>query len=160
MAFFQILISVIGRICLSGIFILGGVQKVLNWHDYEEVVTRTLCDWHVYNTQFGNIEPFLDFALSYVPVILGVIVFLELLGGLFVLFGIKARLGAFFLILFLVPATIAMHPFWLIHGERHGIEMDQAIKNGAILGGLLLVLAYGTGFPRRARFARREGSDK
>ena len=156
MAFFQILISVIGRICLSGIFLLGGVQKVLNWHDYEEVVTRTLCDWHVYTTPFGNIEPFLDFALSYVPVILGIVVFLEIVGGLLVLFGVKARLGAFFLICFLIPATVATHPFWLIHGDRHGIEMDQAIKNGAILGGLFLVLAYGSGLGRRVK---RERSD-
>ena len=66
MAFLQILISTIGRICLSGIFILGGVQKILSWHDYEEVVTRALCDWHVYGTSVGNVEPYLDTALGYV----------------------------------------------------------------------------------------------
>ena len=65
---------------------------------------------------------------------------LELLGGLSVLLGYRARLGALALAAFLVPATL------LFHLEPGNPEQTiHAMKNLSILGGLLIVSAQGAG---------------
>jgi putative oxidoreductase len=71
---------------------------------------------------------------------------MALVGGLSVLFGIRARLGALLLIAFLVPVTLAMHNFWAFSDP--GARMVQQInfmKNLALLGGSLLVVYFGAG---------------
>jgi uncharacterized membrane protein YphA (DoxX/SURF4 family) len=46
---------------------------------------------------------------------------LALAGGLSILLGYHARLGAWLIVLFLVPVTVMMHPFWAVNGgvEQH-----------------------------------------
>ena len=69
----------------------------------------------------------------------------ELIGALLVLVGYKARLGAFLLILFMIPTTLVFHSFWGLAGNERIAQMLQFLKNGAIIGGLFLVVAYGAG---------------
>ena len=40
---------------------------------------------------------------------------LALAGALSILLGYRARIGAWLLVLFLVPVTLAMHNFWAVH---------------------------------------------
>jgi putative oxidoreductase len=71
---------------------------------------------------------------------------LALLGGLSVMFGIKTRVGALLLILFLVPVTFTMHRFWMITDP--GLAAMQRVmffKNLSMLGGAFLLLYYGGG---------------
>lgn len=71
---------------------------------------------------------------------------IALLGGLSVLLGYKARLGALLLVIFLVPTTIMMHNFW---GESDPIMANlqkiMFLKNLSMLGGALLIMAFGSG---------------
>jgi putative oxidoreductase len=71
---------------------------------------------------------------------------LALLGGLSVLFGYQARVGAVLLLLFLVPVTLMMHKFWGLT-DPHQVEMQRIMfmKNVAILGGILMVVHFGAG---------------
>jgi putative oxidoreductase len=71
---------------------------------------------------------------------------LGLLGGLSVLLGYRARAGAWLLIVFLVPVTIALHPFWAV-ADPMGRQMQLAmfLKNVSILGGALLIAHFGAG---------------
>jgi putative oxidoreductase len=71
---------------------------------------------------------------------------IALVGGLSVLFGYRARLGALLLVLFLVPVTLAMHAFWSV-GDATLAQMQQAMfmKNLSMLGGALLILYFGAG---------------
>ena len=71
---------------------------------------------------------------------------LALLGGLSILFGYKARIGAWFLVLFLVPVTVMMHNFWAVADPM--LAMTQRImfmKNLSILGAALLISHFGSG---------------
>jgi putative oxidoreductase len=71
---------------------------------------------------------------------------LALLGGLSVLLGYRARLGAFLLILFLVPVTLFMHKFWGLSDPQ--VAMMQKInfmKNTALIGAALLIIWHGSG---------------
>ena len=69
----------------------------------------------------------------------------EIIGGLLVLVGFRARFGAFLLLLFLIPTTLIIHNFWGVAGQERTAQMLQFLKNVAIMGGLLLVCAYGAG---------------
>lgn len=71
---------------------------------------------------------------------------LSLAGGLSILLGYRARLGAWLLVLFLVPVTLMMHRFWAVQDPMMA-QMDQAmfIKNVSMLGAALLISYFGAG---------------
>lgn len=71
---------------------------------------------------------------------------IALAGGLSILLGYRAKIGAWLLVLFLVPVTIMMHSFWTI-ADPMMAQMDQAMftKNLSILGGALLITQFGAG---------------
>jgi putative oxidoreductase len=71
---------------------------------------------------------------------------LLILGGLSVLFGFHARVGAILLALFLVPVTLVMHPFWALDDAGAAqVQQIMFMKNLALLGGALLILHFGAG---------------
>ena len=71
---------------------------------------------------------------------------LAILGGLSVLVGYHARLGALALIGFLVPVTLMMHAFWSVTDpvQAH-VQQAMFMKNLSMLGGAVLLLAFGAG---------------
>jgi len=71
---------------------------------------------------------------------------LLLVGGLSVLFGYQARYGAWVLVIFLVPATFAMHKFWQVN-DWYSNTMEQLCfwKNLALLGAALMLTHFGSG---------------
>lgn len=82
---------------------------------------------------------------------------LMLAGGVSVLLGYRARLGAWALVVFLVPVTVMMHNFWAVEDPMMA-QMQQAMfwKNVAMVGGLLLLAYFGAGpVSLDARRARR-----
>ena len=74
-----------------------------------------------------------------------VTVALQLSAGFSVLIGIEARLGALLLCLFLVPVTVMYHPFWKRSGADLVAEADHFLLNFAVIGGLLMIIAVGSG---------------
>jgi len=74
-----------------------------------------------------------------------VTVVVQLGGGLSLLLGIEAQLGALLLSLFLIPVTVMYHPFWKRSGADFVTEADHFLSNLAIIGGLLLIVALGSG---------------
>jgi len=65
----------------------------------------------------------------------------ELIGGLLLLVGYKARAAAVALIVFLIPATLIFH----VSGLPDQEQMVQTLKNLAILGALVAFVANGAG---------------
>jgi putative oxidoreductase len=83
---------------------------------------------------------------------------LAIAGGLSILLGFHARIGAWLIVLFLVPVTFTMHQFWTISDPaRKAIEQGMFTKNIAMLGGALLIAYFGAGAlsldDRRKRFS-------
>jgi len=68
------------------------------------------------------------------PVLLAAAVALMVVGSVLVISGIRARLGAILLLLFLVPTTLLFHSDVADPQERIAL-----LKNLSIMGGLLLV---------------------
>jgi putative oxidoreductase len=71
---------------------------------------------------------------------------LAIAGGLSILLGYHAKLGAWLIALFLVPVTIIMHKFWLVGDPMMAqIQMILFMKNVSMLGGALLISQFGAG---------------
>jgi len=71
---------------------------------------------------------------------------LAFLGGLSVLLGWRARVGAAMLVAFLVPITLSMHAFWAVKDPMMAqIQFVMFMKNLGLLGGALLVAHLGAG---------------
>jgi putative oxidoreductase len=67
---------------------------------------------------------------------------LILAGGLMVLFGVWADLGALFLVAFLVPTALVMHGFWREPAEARANEQVQFNKDIALAGAALMLFAF------------------
>lgn len=71
---------------------------------------------------------------------------LALLGGLSVMLGYRAKWGALFLALFLIPVTFKMHAFWTIQDPAMAaIQQIMFMKNLSMLGGAMLIGYFGSG---------------
>jgi len=71
---------------------------------------------------------------------------IALVGGLSVLLGFQTRIGAWLLVLFLVPVTAMMHNFWTSSDPlTHQIERAMFLKNVTMLGGALVISYFGAG---------------
>ena len=77
-------------------------------------------------------------------------------GGLSILLGYRAKLGAWLIVLFLVPVSLMMHKFWTITDPMMAqIQMVLFMKNVSMLGGALLISQFGAGrFSLDARRSR------
>jgi putative oxidoreductase len=114
-----------GRILLAHIFLLSGYGKITGFAGTAG-----------YMAKYGM--PMIEFFLVCA-------ILLELLGGLMLVLGWKARWGALALIVFVVPTTLIFHAYWAVPPEQAYGQMIQFQKNLAILGGLLYVAFMGSG---------------
>ena len=66
-------------------------------------------------------------------------------GGLSVALGYKAKIGAWLLVIFLIPVTLAMHNFWAVTDPMmRGIQIAMFMKNLSMLGAALLITYFGS----------------
>lgn len=66
-------------------------------------------------------------------------------GGIMLLIGYRSRLAAFLLLFYWVPLTFIIHSWWNDPAEIRRIQSALFIKNIAIMGALLLMIANGSG---------------
>ncbi|HEV2751350.1 MAG TPA: DoxX family protein [Gemmatimonadales bacterium] len=68
------------------------------------------------------------------------------LGGLSIVLGYKAKVGAWLIVVFLVPVSLAMHNFWAVSDPMmRNMQMAMFMKNVAMLGAALLIAYFGSG---------------
>jgi putative oxidoreductase len=116
-------LTVVGRILLALIFVLSAIGKLKAWAGTAGMMAAK--------------------GLPAPQLLLGLAIAFELLGGLSLMTGIRARIGALLLIVFLVLATVLFHNFWAYAGPEREMQMVHFLKNVSILGGLFLVAARG-----------------
>ncbi|MBE9054035.1 DoxX family protein [Nostocales cyanobacterium LEGE 11386] len=113
-------IPLVARSFLAVIFIYTGLNKVFNFAQTSEFMAKA--------------------GLPIVGVLLVFTIAFQILGGLSIILGYKAKIGAILLIIFLIPATIVFH-----NPVADPSQFNNFFKNLSIIGGLLLVLTYGSG---------------
>jgi putative oxidoreductase len=71
---------------------------------------------------------------------------IALIGGLSILLGYRAKLGAWLIVLFLVGVTPMIHKFWVVTDPMmYQMQFIMFMKNASMLGGALLVSQFGSG---------------
>ncbi|HAN74408.1 MAG TPA: DoxX family protein [Planktothrix sp. UBA8407] len=113
-------IPLIGRTFLATIFIHAAINKIFDFANTQTMMTEK--------------------GLPFAGVLLGGTIVFQILGGLSLVLGYKTRLGAWLLILFLIPTTVIFHNFWNVPSEK-----IDFLKNLSIIGGLLMITYFGAG---------------
>jgi putative oxidoreductase len=65
--------------------------------------------------------------------------------GLCVMVGFRARWSAFLLLLWLAALTYFGHPFWTHSGAERATQESYFLRNLAMMGALMMVMATGAG---------------
>ena len=145
MGFLRSLIGFLGRALLSLIFIASGLHKLLNWSASEQFLIQGINECLGMSVGHGWIQEWLEIALQNVYALLATATAVELACGLMIFLGVSARFGALILFLYLIPTTAVFHHFWMLQGVERELQSIMFLKNIAIMGGLLVLVAYGRG---------------
>ena len=125
-------VALVGRILLGSIFVISGWLKAVGFAGTVTVIASK-----------GRPMPTILAALT---------VLIELGGGLALVTGFKARWAALAIALFTMVITPIFHNFWAVPAAQAMAQQINFEKNLAIIGGMLVVVAFG---PGRYSFDRR-----
>jgi putative oxidoreductase len=118
-------VMLLARVLLGLIFVMSGYGKLMNLGGFTANLTH-------------QGVPF--------PEVLAVVgAAVEFGGGALIVLGFKARLAALMLVVFVAMATLIAHRFWELDGAARTAQNTQFMKNVAIEGGLMMVVAVGAG---------------
>lgn len=137
-------LAVVARFFLSIGFLRSAAQQVMDWKGSEKELMNVIADWQTYTVDSQMLQILFSFFAIWAPLLLLIGTFLEVLGGVLLLFGVKERAGAFLLALVLLPQTILVQHFWFTESSIHDARFAFFLRDLAIFGGLLVVLLRGT----------------
>ena len=118
-------VSLVGRLLLAALFLWSGYGKLVSMD--------------------GNVAYMQAVGLPAAGLLIWVALLVELLGGAMLLTGWKARWAAVVLAIFTVVATFVFHAYWNAPADQALNQQIHFMKNIAIIGGLLVVVAHGSG---------------
>jgi putative oxidoreductase len=126
------IVYAVGRIAVPVVFIVFGVIQFMNIGAYlrDPAVVKFV-------SVTGNMVP--PAAVAYA------VAAVNLIGGLMILVGFKARWAALALFVFTGLTIFFAHPFWNMEGAARAANQAHALKNLAIMGALLMIAAMGPG---------------
>jgi putative oxidoreductase len=117
--------SLIARILIALIFILSGFSKI---------------------TGFDGTVGYIASKGLPLPQLLAIgAILVELVGGLMLVLGWKARWAAAAMLIFTTLAALIFHNFWAVPPDQMQNQMIHFMKNLSIIGGLLYVVVHGSG---------------
>ena len=117
----------LSRFLISAIFAQGAFGKIMGWSGQASYMQS-----HQLPAQL-------------IPAMLGVALCIEVAGVLCLLIGWNARAAAFVMFLYLGMVSVLLHNFWALQGMSAAGMQTQFLKNVGIMGGLLMIAAYGPG---------------
>jgi len=115
--------TLLGRLLLSALFIVSGIWKIAHFSTTAAYMVR------------------LGLPIGEAAAVLAIII--ELGGGILLAIGWRLKWVAWFLAAFVLVATGLAHRFWEVEPARFFGEMNNFLKNLAIIGGLLILAARG-----------------
>ena len=114
-------LTLVARILLAAMFLMSGLNKLSEPQGTQQYMSAMGMTWLT--------------GLFYAGAIV-----VEIGGSLSLLLGYQAKIGAWMLVLFMIPATMVFHTNF---GDPN--QMIHFLKNLSIMGGLLYVAIYGPG---------------
>jgi putative oxidoreductase len=119
------LLVLFARIALALLFIRAGYSKLMAFN--------------------GTVAYIANAGLPLAQVAAVLTIALELIGGVALAIGFKARWAALFLGVFSVVAALLFHNYWAMPADKQVLQAISFWKNISILGGMLMVFAFGPG---------------
>ena len=120
------LFPLLGRVLIGLLFVVAGLRKAM-------AIAATAG----YFAKLGFPAPE---AMAYLAVLI------EIGGGLLLIIGFKTRIIAWLLVAFVVIATGMAHRFWeFADAGAYTAQLNNFMKNVAIVGGLLMFITFGPG---------------
>ena len=117
--------ALLGRILLAGIFVISGFGKITGFE--------------------GTADHIASKGLPLPQVLTAIAILIEFGGGLAIVAGWKTRWAALAFIVFMIVITPIFHGYWAAPPDEVMNEQINFMKNVSILGGSLLLLAFGPG---------------
>jgi putative oxidoreductase len=118
--------ELLARIWISFVFIYEALDALVFFHKTKATMTAYGILWQQ-------------------DLVLKVTIFILLIGGILVLIGYFARVGATLLLLYWLPMTLIVYSFWDDPGDLRRLHTLYFMRNLALCGGLLLLIANGAG---------------
>jgi uncharacterized membrane protein YphA (DoxX/SURF4 family) len=124
-----IALFMLGRVMFATIFILSGIGHLTRLEGMSQ-----------YAAAFNVPQPQVSVLVT------GLMI---LFGGLSLLLGVKVRIGALVLVLFLIPAAIYMHPFWGVADQMQAAaQQAHFLKNLSLAGASLIIYVFSAAHPQ------------
>lgn len=120
------------RVALAGIFVFAGFQKLKSPQGFIDMLAGA-----------GLPLPFFAGWLG-----MGI----EIIAPILMVIGLQARWVACVLIAFTAAASVIGHPFWTYEGNAAVSQQIHFLKNIAIIGGLIAIIAHGEAGTLRTLF--------
>jgi putative oxidoreductase len=117
--------ALLGRMLLAILFFISGFGKIPGFE--------------------GTVAYIASEGLPMPQVLAALSVLVELGGAIAIAIGWKTRWAAALMALFLIVITPTFHKFWGISPDEAGLQQIHFMKNVSILGGFLLLFAFGAG---------------
>jgi putative oxidoreductase len=137
----------IGRVLLVLIFIISGAQKLLDVQATAAMLQPVITIPDFLQDPVKQLEGATGMNWpQLLAILVGVV---EILAALLLAFNIATRTAAVVLILFTLAATFYYHAFWTMSGAEMQNNLSHALKNLAIIGGLLIFVVLGSWRPAR-----------
>lgn len=118
-------IVLLGRSLLAAMFVISGFGKLTGFD--------------------GTAASIASKGLPLPQLLTAIAILIELGGGIAIILGWKTRWVALAFIVFLIVITPIFHNFWAGPPEQMMGQQNHFMKNVSILGGMLLLLAFGPG---------------
>ncbi len=119
---------VVGRFLIAIIFLLSGFGKLTGFAGTA-----------------GYMASKMPVSGTLIDLLLVITIIIELGGGIALVLGWKARLAALVLFLWMIPVTLIFHNFWGVPADQAMNQQIHFLKNLAIMGGMLMIMANGPG---------------
>lgn len=113
-------LALLGRLLLTVLFLFSGVMKIPNFSGTQQYMAAA--------------------GMPLTALFLVAAIIIEIVGAALIMIGFKTKWAALALFVFMIPTTLIFHT-----NLADQIQMIMFMKNLSIMGGLLLVAAYGAG---------------
>ncbi len=118
--------ELLARILIAFVFIYEALDAIVFFNKTKATMKAFGLTWHE-------------------DVLLKILIVILIAGAVLVLIGYHARFGAALLLLYWLPYTLLVYSFWDDAPEFKRIHAIYFMRNLAIMGGLLLLIANGAG---------------
>ena len=119
------IIPLIARLGLGGLFVLFGVRSILGFA--------------------GSVGYFSELGFPAPEAMVAIAIIVQVIAGVLLIIGWQTRSAAWLLVLYVLIATFMAHRYWQYDAAQYAIQMQQFFKNLAIIGGLMMLGAFGPG---------------